>query len=136
MALLTITATSVLEGAGAEKVSGLLGETITAGQVVYKAAGTSKWMKADADSATAEVRKAQGIALNGGAINQPVVVLTKGLITIGATVTPGTSYYLAATAGGIGLFSDLPNPSYVVLLGIATTATEIDIDIKYPDVEI
>ena len=133
MADLVITATSVVAGSGASTTNGAAGETITAGQAVYKAA-SGLWLKADNNAGTEIARQAQGIALNGAAINQPVRVLTGGLLTLGATMTAGVAYYLSDTPGGICPVADVGAAEYVVQIGIATTTAIIDVDIKYPGV--
>ncbi|HTK34553.1 MAG TPA: hypothetical protein VL358_04595 [Caulobacteraceae bacterium] len=134
MADLTITATSVLSGAKAVTEQGVAGEALTAGQVVYKAAATGKWMKADANAGTAEPHHAEGVALNGAAVNQPVLVEKSGEITIGATLTPGSPYYLSATAGGICPAADLTTGMAVCQLGLAKSASVLVIDIQFPSV--
>lgn len=134
MADLTITAASVLPGSNAAVVQGTAGEAITAGNVVYQSSTTKKWMLADNDSATAEAKAPQGIALNGAALNQPVSVQKSGDITIGATLTPGTAYYLSSTAGGICPVADVASGDNVVLLGIAKSTTVLAVDIQIPGV--
>lgn len=130
MADLSITSTAVVKGANARTVSGTAGETITAGQAGYKAAATGKWMKSDADSATVEARSVQGIFLNGAAANQPVEVQTSGDITLGATLTPNTPYYLSgAAAGGICPLADVGTGEYLVQLGIARTVAVLQLAI-------
>lgn len=104
---ISITAASVVAGSNANIEHGTLGETVTAGQPVYKDSSTKKWMKADSNAAGAEARQPLGIALNGGAINQPVAVQKSGDITIGATLTAGLAYYLSDTAGGICPIADV-----------------------------
>lgn len=136
MADLVITAASVVKGADARTVEGIAGETILAGQVVYLAAATGKWMKADNNSATAEVRQATGIALTGSSLNQPIVVQKSGQITIGATLVAGTAYYLSDTPGGICPLADLLTGEYVCLLGLASSATVLNLDIQYPGVSL
>jgi hypothetical protein len=136
MADLTITATSVVAGADSIQVHGILGETVTAGQVLYQDTTTGKWFKADNNAGTELVRKAQGIALNGGAVNQPVTVHKRGAITIGATLTAGTAYYLSDTPGGICPLADLLSGEYVVLLGLAASTTVLNVDIQYPGVSL
>jgi hypothetical protein len=123
MADLTITATSVIPGAAAVLEQGIFGETITAGQPVYKAAATQKWMKADTDSATAEVRVATAIAVTGGAVNQYGLVQKSGSITIGATLSAGVAYYLSGTAGGICPVADVAAGDYTQIIGLATSTT-------------
>jgi hypothetical protein len=134
MADLTITAASVVQGVNAVTSRGSFGETVTAGQAVYLDATPNKWMKADSNSATAAARRAGGIALNGGALNQPATVQTGGKITIGATLTAGTAYYLSDTPGGICPLADVGSGEYVCLLGLAESTSLLDLDIQFPNV--
>ncbi|RJT32795.1 hypothetical protein D3227_25690 [Mesorhizobium waimense] len=133
MADLTITAASVVTGGNGAIEHGTAGETIAAGKAVYLAA-TNKWMLADSNSATALARRATGIALNGASLNQPVTVQKSGNITIGATVVAGTAYYLSDTPGSICPLADVGTGEYVCLIGIASSATVIGIDIQFPNV--
>lgn len=126
---LSLTATSVVPGATAKRESGIACEAITAGQLVYRQAATGKFCKSDSDSATAEVRSVRGVALNGAATNQTLTILTSGPITIGATVTVGSPYFLSNTAGGIIPFADLSTGEYPVLLGFATTTGIITVNL-------
>lgn len=130
MADLTITATSVVAGSNANVVNGTAGETITAGQAVYKSSTTNKWMKADSNSATAEARTPSGIALNGAALNQPVAVQKSGDITIGATLTANTPYFASDTAGGLCPIADVGSGEYLTQIGIAKSTTVLAIDIQ------
>ncbi len=123
MADLSITAANVVQGAGARSEASIAGAAVTAGQVVYKSSTTGKWLLADNNSATAEAKVGQGIALNSAAANQPIVVQTGGEITIGATLTAGTAYFLSDTAGGIGPASDLASGESVCLVGIAKSTS-------------
>jgi hypothetical protein len=131
MADLTITAANVLAGANADTENGTLGEAATAGQALYKAAADGKWYLADNNSATAAVRQAMGLALNGGGANQPVRVLRSGLCTIGATMTAGVSYYLSDTPGGICPIADVGTGEYSCLIGMATTTAIMDVRFQY-----
>lgn len=134
MSDLTITAASVLAGTSAATENGNLGAAITAGQAIYKSASDGLWYLADNNSATAAVRQAMGIALNGGGIGQPVRVLLSGPVTIGATMTAGVAYYLSDTPGGICPVADLASGEYSCLIGIATSTTVLDVAIKYSGV--
>jgi hypothetical protein len=134
MADLSVTAASVVAGSNAEKESGLAGETITAGQPVYKSPPTGKYMKADSNSATAAARQARGIALNGAALDQPLTIAKSGDVTIGATLTAGVAYYLSDTAGGICPVADVGSGEYVCLLGLAKTVSILTVDIQFPNV--
>lgn len=129
MADLTITAANVLAGSGATKVAGTAGATITAGQAVYLDTSDNEYKLADCDHATAAVRAPAGLALNGASDGQPLTVLTGGPITIGATVTAGVAYYLSPTAGGICPVADVLSGDYPTILGIATSATVLDVKI-------
>lgn len=134
MADLTITAANVVAGSNATKESGIAGETITAGQAVYKSSTTGKYMKADSNSGTAEARQARGIALNGAAADQPLAIQKAGDITIGATLTAGVAYYLSDTAGGICPVADVGSGEYVCLLGLAKSTSVLALSIQFPGV--
>lgn len=141
MADLSITAANVVPGSNANTVQGTAGETITAGQPVYKSSTTNKWMKADNNAASAEARGSDtsnfGIALTGSSLNQPIVVQKSGDITIGATLTAGTAYYLSDTAGGIVPLADIDTAGmYYVLLGLAKDTAILALDPQYPDVAV
>lgn len=136
MANLTITAASVVGGSERTRVSGTAGETITAGQAVYRNSTTGKWMLADSNAATAEARAAIGIALNGAAVNQPVAVQKSGDVTIGATLTAGLAYYLSDTPGALCPVADVGSGEYVCLIGLAKSTTVLAVNIQYPDVSL
>ncbi len=128
MADITVTAASVIAGGDATIENGRAGATITAGQVVYKEASSGKFKLTDTNSATAEVKNAYGIALNGASDGQPLAVQKSGSITIGATVTAGTAYYASETPGGIQSAADVGTEA-VAFLGIATSASVIKMGI-------
>ena len=134
MADLTITAANVVAGVNTPKKDALAGEPITAGKAVYIASATKKVMLADSNSATAEARRAIGIALNGGSLNQPISIQTGGDITLGATLTPGAGLYLSDTPGGICPDADVGAGEFVCLLGIAKSATVLALSIQFPGV--
>ncbi len=127
MADLSITAANVVAGGSSVTTDGTAGAAITAGQVVYRDATTGRYLLADNNSGTAAARSPAGIALNGAATGQPVEVLTRGAVTIGATLTPGVAYYLSATAGGICPVADLTTGHYPTIMGIATSASVLDV---------
>jgi hypothetical protein len=129
MADIVITAANVVKGAGATTKDMIAGASITAGQVVYKEAATGLAKLADCDSGTAEARIPYGIALNTASTNQPVEVLTGGLITIGGTLTAGTEYWLSGTAGAICPAADKASGDRSVLIGVATTTAIMKVQI-------
>lgn len=131
---LSVTAANVVRGSNATTEQGTAGETITAGQPVYKDSTSGKYMKTDSNSATAAARQARGIALNGASLNQPLMIQMSGDITIGATLTAGTAYYLSDTAGGICPLADVGAGEYVCLVGIAKSTSVLGINIVFPNV--
>src|SRR5690606_4335531 len=125
------TPANVVAGSNATRESGTAGETITAGQAVYKSSTTGKYMLADNNSATVEARTPRGIALNGAALNQPLQILRAGEITIGATLDPeAPAYYLSDTPGGICPVADVGNGEYFCLIGLAKSATVLAVGIQ------
>lgn len=134
MADITITAANVVPGAGAQIKQGYAGETIAQGKAVYKSASTGKWMLADSNAATAEVRAATGVSLNAASANQPITVQTKGRVTIGATLTAGLPYYLSDTPGGICLVADVGAGEYICVIGMAVSTTQLDLVFNYTGV--
>lgn len=132
MSDLTITAGNVAAGSNAQvDFARKAGETITAGQAVYRSSSTGLWMKADNNAVAAEVRQATGIALNGAASGQPLAVQTGGDITIGATVAAGAAYYLSDTAGGICPLADVGAGEYICLIGVAKSTSVIQLIFAY-----
>lgn len=134
MADLTITASAVLASENAGRASGTAGEAIDAGEVVYLASASKKWMLADSDSVTAEARRATGIALNSAALNQPITVATGGDVTLGAVLTAGQAVYLSDEPGKMCPLADLATGDYVCLLGLAKSTTVLALDVQYPNV--
>jgi hypothetical protein len=130
MADLTITAANVVADPAAHLAYGKAGVAITAGQVVYFDTPSNSYKLADDNSATAAARSPDGIATNGAAVGQTLGVAKSGRITIGATLAPGTSYYLSKNAGGICPFADLGTGEYASSLGIATSTTVLKLDIQ------
>ncbi len=125
MSDLSLTATAVVKGAGASiDNTHVFGETVTAGQGVYLAADNKYYKAVSASGGTALASGAGttlGIALNGGAVNQPAFVQTDGLVTIGATIAVGVFYYVSNTAGGICAVADLGAADFVSVLGYGST---------------
>lgn len=139
MADISVTPANCVTDAGGTE-NGTAGETITAGQTVYKKSTDSKFYKADCDAtavgANTGINDVYGIALNGAAAGQPVTVQTSGTITIGATVVVGTIYQQSDTAGGIMPSTDAAATNYVTVLGVATTAAIITLDINSSGVQV
>jgi hypothetical protein len=134
MAAISITAGNVIKSTGAITEAGWFGETVTAGQTVYKDSSDGQFYLADCDATAvageSQIDNVHGIALNGGAVDQPAVIQKSGKITIGGTAVVAMVYVQSATAGGITALADIANPDYITVIGVATTAGVLDIDIN------
>jgi hypothetical protein len=131
---LAITAANVVPGNDAKIVHGFAGEALAQGKQAYLDSTSKKWMLADSNSATAEARAACGTVLNAAALNQPVAIAKDGQVTIGATMTAGSDYYLSDTPGGICPVADIGTGEYVCRIGVALSASVLDLDYKYTGV--
>lgn len=129
MPALSITATAVVSALNTNVSTRPAGAAITAGQVVYFDPAAGTFLLADADSANALARVPTGIALNGGAVGQPVTVARGGDITMNAVMTAGVGYYLGDVAGTIVPVGDLGTGDFPVFLGFAKSTTVLALDI-------
>lgn len=129
MADISITAANVVAGSNATKEQGTAGAAITAGQWVYRDAN-GKYQLADSNSGTALARTPRGVALHGAAANQPLMIAKAGDVTIGATLTAGVAYYLSDTPGGMCPVADVGAGEYSCILGIASSASVLKVDIQ------
>lgn len=136
MADITVTAANVAAGANASTEIGTAGVTVTAGQLLYKDSTDSSHLKladADASQATAQL---VGIALHGSLDGQPLKFQVEGDCNPGATVAVGTTYVVSGTAGGIAPIADLASSDYTSILGIATTTSNIEIQLHVSDAQV
>lgn len=130
MADISVTAANVAKGALATVREGTAGATITAGQPLYEDS-TDGYALKPAQADTAVKAKCVGIALHGASDGQPVKYISAGPLNIGATLTVGQVYVVsAAAAGGVAPYGDLTTAGFVTVLGIATTASNLQVDIQ------
>lgn len=129
MADVSVTAAEVLPTSTTTFESGLAGETITAGQPLYKKSGDANALwKCDAD--TSAESDCVGIALGGGADGQRIVYATGGDIDPGFTAVVGEAYAVSTTAGNIAPVSDITTTGdFITILGIATSASNLKLNI-------
>ena len=127
MAVLSVTATSVAAGSAAVVKSATAAATITAGQAIYKDTTTTVDL-ADADVLATAV--AVGIALNGGAVGQPIAYQESGQINLGATLVVGEIYSVSVTAGGIENEAALGSGDFPTILGIAISTALLELNIQ------
>lgn len=124
---MSITAGSVLPGSGAvtsvPDTTDIFGETVTAGQALFKKYSTDKKLyKAKADG-TAEQAAVIGIARLGGSAGQTAFWQSGGTIAIGATTVAGTIYTASTNAaGGLNPWADLGSSDYVSIVGVGDGA--------------
>jgi hypothetical protein len=127
MSDLSITAASVAAASTARRTTRTAGVTITAGQVLALDPVTNTYKLCDCNSATAALRKPAGIALHAATAGQPITMLTNGVITIGATVAIGVTYFTSGTGGGIRPAADNTTGDYVSIVGIGVSTTQINV---------
>lgn len=129
MADVSITAANVVHSSTTQTTVGVGGEAGTAGQIVYLNSSDGKLYLADADDTAKD--EPVGILLCTMVANQKVVYATAGPITIGGTLSPGQSYYMSETAGGLAPVADTGGTSMrIVRIGYATSASVLNIDIE------
>ncbi|KFL31478.1 hypothetical protein JP75_08020 [Devosia riboflavina] len=134
MADISISAANVKLVSGPTK-SLIAAAVLTAGQACYQASVTKKAGLADNDSATAEIRSIGGLALNGAAADQPVVLALNGaVVNVGAVLTAGTDYYLSGTPGAICPRADVTTGDDPIRIGIALTTSNLQLDFADPNV--
>lgn len=105
------------------------GATISAGQTLYIDTADNEYKLADADDTSLDAGR--GIAITPGIDGGAGLIATGGnIVLVGATLAIGTAYYLSDTAGGIKPAADLTTGDNVVLLGVASTATQLDLAIR------
>lgn len=134
MADLTITAANVKLVSGPTEQL-VAGAALTAGQVAYKEAATSKAKLSDNDSATAEVRAFHGLTLHAASTDQPILLAKNGaIVDLGAILTAGVDYYLSGTPGGICPRADVTTGDDPIRIGMALTTSRLQIDSNDPGV--
>ena len=129
MAELAITAADVVKTSTTAISEGIAGATITAGMVLYvdtAAAGVLK--PCDADVAASTV--CAGIALHAALTGQPIKYATGGDLTLSG-MTVGRIYLVSqTTAGSMCVDADILTGDFVSIVGVASTATNLKIQIN------
>lgn len=114
---------------------GTFGATITQGKACYLDPADGKWKLGDANGASADIRRVQGIALTGGSNGQVgAVAIPPGTIDLGTTLTVGEIYVLSATAGGVAPVADYASGMSPGIVGIGTAANRLMLDFANADV--
>jgi hypothetical protein len=128
MADISVTAASVVPTSTTKRQTKNAAAAITAGQVVY--VNSSDLVALADNDASVTTAAAVGIALNSCAAGQPCSYATSGDVTFNAVLTAGAVYVLSSTAGGIAPVADLASDDYVTILGVASTTTNLTININ------
>lgn len=136
MADISITAANVIAQGNADIKWVKAGAAIAAGEMVYREASSGKYKLADADSATQEVQETTGMALNSAADGQPLAIVTGGDVALGSVLTAGARYYLSSTPGKIQPEADLSAGEEINLIGLAKSATVLEVRITRPGVTV
>lgn len=131
---ISITPANVKPGTNSTQKRGIAGATILAGQLVVLDPSTKKYVLADTNHATPELREPDGIALHGASLDQPIAIHTAGDITIGATLIAGTDYWGSDTPGGICPRADVGSGEKVVQVGIAKSTSLLAVALQKPGV--
>jgi len=128
MANYTITAANVAVATARSRASTVqAGEVITAGEMVYLDSVTQKYKLALATAeASAEVT---GISISGAASDGYFLIVNSSTYIAGTTLVAGDPVFLSATAGAICPHADLIATNYITQIGIATSTTEIAINL-------
>lgn len=113
--------------ANVKRVSGgvfqkIAGEAVVRGAPCYLKASDGKAYNGQCDG-TAEEAETLYIALNDAAADQPVTLMSGGVVNLGAILTVGVVYVLSATAGKICPAADLVTGNRLTILGAATTTS-------------
>jgi hypothetical protein len=104
------------------------GETVTQGMPVYLKAADGLYWKADSDASSAAAA-AVGIALTPGTAGETGLIVTAGEMDVGATLAVGTTYVVSNTAGKICPIADLSTGEYNTILGTATAADKLYVNV-------
>lgn len=129
MADVSVTAGLVVPSSTAAIAQGTSSANITAGKVVYRDASDSYTIKL-ASTASTTAAAAVGIAVNAASIGQPVLYVTSGNVSFGASVfTKGDALAVADTAGGIRPIADNGTGDIVTVLGVATATDTLKVSI-------
>lgn len=126
----SITPANVQHGTKAKLITGIAGEAIDQGEVLYRDGSVSPAVLKLAVNSSVATAKCVGFAQSAVAAGQPVTYSDDDPdYDPGGTVVVGTRYFVSNTAGKIAPDADIGSGEYVSLLGIATAADKLPINI-------
>jgi len=115
-------------GIGADAITATAGEALAAGDMVY-ISNTGTILKADA---TAPAKAARGYVLTAVSNAASATVYFDESNTSVSGLTPGATYYLSATAGGVTTTPTTTAGQIVQEVGFAVSATNLHVNIQEP----
>jgi hypothetical protein len=135
MADLVITAANVIAGTGAVTGDATAGATITPMQPLYLDSADSNKAKLCINTSAATTN-CVGISLHAALAGQPIRYIRRGNLGCGAILTQGLVYSTTDTAGGIRLISENGSGDYATSLGVATSTSNLAVQIQVGGVAI
>ena len=119
-------------GFGQDAVSATAGEALSAGNIVYFS-GSGTVLKADS---TAIAKAGRGY-VNAAVLNGGTATVFFDDTNTGLTgLTPGATYYLDTTAGGVTTTPTTTTGQIVQEIGFATSATSLRVNIQEPIIRV
>ena len=129
MADITQTAANVgMSGAGGSLKNRRGGEALTQGQPYYLSTSDGKAYRCDSDAAASAV--AAGIVLTPCATDGYFVGAENGsIVDLGATLTVGETFCVSTNVGAVAPIGDLTTGDFVTILGSASAADTLTLNI-------
>lgn len=132
MAVITITPANVIVDTNQPTSQIIVGESVTAGDILYYKPSDAKWWKADNATAEKAGSGAKGnikMALGAGSANQKIVAADPGaLITVGAVLVKTDQYVLSSTSAKMELNSDMSSADLFTSIGYGFSTTQLYFD--------
>ena len=140
MANIAVVAANVAAVNEVQPQSGIGGEALAQGQMVYQSTTDGRWYKGDSIGTNTRYNVARMVLTPCSAAGRPVQLAVPGTeIDLGVTLTVGEPLFLSATAAGGNLcpLGDLVSTNHVIYCGIAQTAslfvlTPVAVAVKKP----
>lgn len=119
---LVITAADVARVDGSVQTKNA-GVAIVAGDSVF--VDSNGVLQLSINDDTAIEAASSGVALNDGAVGQPVTYQVSGNLDVGATLVIGETYVVGAALGGLAPVADIASSEFATVVGIATAADNL-----------
>ena len=127
MADLTLVAADVVADFNATIKTGVAGEALSAGDVVYADSTDSDELKMAKHDGTAAQALVVGIVLADALDTATVSYISSGELALGGVLTKGIIYVLSANFGKIAVVADPGTGDYVTVVGVAKSAATLEV---------